>query len=77
MLRLLISGARFLPSSPAPLFREKELDDIDEDLDFDEDDMEDYGIGQSTGGPDPSPPSTPPPNDDGNRSDVDDDLLGL
>eukprot|EP00752_Nemacystus_decipiens_P003814 g3509.t1 len=63
---------------------EEELDDLDDDLDFDEDDVEDYDTPASGGDVGPSPPSTPPPgfgeggNADGGGSDAgDDDLLGM
>eukprot|EP00903_Cladosiphon_okamuranus_P020553 g18865.t1 len=59
---------------------EEELDDLDDDLDFDEDDMEDYGSPASGDGVSPPPPSTPPPSDfesGGGDSDAGDDLLDI
>lgn len=65
------------------VFCEKELEDVDDDLDFDEDDMEDYGTSASGDGVGPPSPSTPPSgagergNAGGGGSDAGDDLLGM
>lgn len=69
----------------APVFCEKELDDVDDDLDLDEEDMEDYGTAApGDGAGPPSPPPVPPSDageggDDavGGDTDAGDDLLGL
>lgn len=65
------------------VFSPQELDDIDDDLDFDEDELEDYGSSASSAIVDPSPPSTPPSgfgeseDGDGGNLDAGDDLLDI
>ena len=65
-------------SPPRPVYFVQKLDELDDSLDFSEDDTEDYGTPASGAGP--SPPS-PPPSDfgdaGGGSSDAEDDLLGL
>lgn len=75
---------RFVPLNVTPpVVWEQELEDLDDDLDFDEEDMEDYGTPASGDGAGPSSPSLPPSDTGeggqagGDVSDAGDDLLGM
>lgn len=74
---------RSIPHPPPTVCFEKELDDLDDDLDFDDADMADYDGPESGDNVGPSAPSPPPPDfgesgeSSGGGESTGDDLLGM